>query len=266
MARLLWIVMTVAFWPAAAAAASPAAVADDSGLVGARPLTVFGAASLTDALGEIGKVYRVMGHDVRFSFAASSTLARQIEAGAPAAIFASASTSWMDYLQARMLIDAHSRVSPIGNALVIIAPAESPEAEIEFNEPTWLLPLLGREGRLAIGDPDHVPAGMYARQALQTLGLWHSAQSRLALANDVRAVVALVERGEAPVGIVYATDAAISERVRVLATFNRSSHDPIRYSFALVNGPGSAEAAALMTFMSGQRALEIFRRYGFQTP
>jgi molybdate transport system substrate-binding protein len=252
---LLWIAVAAA-WPTLT-------VADSGGGASAQPVTVFGAASLSDALSDIGHAYRA---DVRFSFAASSTLARQIEAGAPAGIFASASVSWMDYLQDRTLIDASSRVSPIGNSLVLIVPGDSPHTTISLDQPQALNHILGAAGRLAMADPAHVPAGLYARQALQTTGLWPAVETRTAFANDVRGVLALVERGEVPVGIVYATDAAISDRVVVGATFAATAHDPIRYSFALVAAAHNDGAAALLAFMNEPIALDIFRRHGFLTP
>jgi molybdate transport system substrate-binding protein len=256
---LAWIALLA--WPA---------MAGVDGTVNSEPVTVFGAASLSDALIEIGNSYRTIkgpnGNEIRFSFAASSTLARQIEAGAPAAIFASASGPWMDYLQDKTLIEANSRVSIIGNALVLISPLDSLAEPFQLDNPAAVEALLGPAGRLAMGDPAHVPAGIYARQALQTLGLWGAMQSRMAFANDVRAVLALVERGDAPLGIVYATDAAISDRIRILATFQESSHDPIRYSFALVADQSSPTAVSLIAFMGEPRALNIFRRHGFLIP
>ena len=256
---LAWIALLA--WPA---------MADVDGTADPAPVTVFGAASLSDALIEIGDSYRATneanGHEIRFSFAASSTLARQIEAGAPAAIFASASGPWMDYLQDKTLIESASRVSIIGNALVLISPFDSPDEPVTLDDPVSVDFLLGPAGRLAMGDPAHVPAGIYARQALQTLGLWDAMQSRVAFANDVRGVLALVERGEAPLGIVYATDAAISDRIRILATFEESTHDPIRYSFALVTDQSNPVAVSLIAFMSERRALNIFRRHGFLVP
>ncbi|MDH3643352.1 MAG: molybdate ABC transporter substrate-binding protein [Gammaproteobacteria bacterium] len=229
------------------------------------PITMFGAASLTDALTDIGELYRSAGQDVRFAFAASSTLARQIEAGAPAAIFASASSAWMDYLQERQLIDASSRMNLLGNSLVLIAPYDTPAQIIELDNASTLAATLGHRGRLAMGDPAHVPAGIYARQALQNLGLWPSLRTRIAFASDVRGVIALVERGEAPLGIVYATDAAISKRIRVLATLPASAHDPIHYAFALVEGSSDSHAAALLAFMTEPAAVAVFHRYGFVT-
>jgi molybdate transport system substrate-binding protein len=263
---LLWIVYGIGtgigVWSGSAAAGSPGSA--ETGTV-----TVFAAASLSDALAAIGHAYAGSNagaaNHARFSFAASSTLARQIEAGAPADLFASASTDWMDYLQERTLIDADSRVSPIGNELVLIAPADSIATVVALDQ-TTLDALLGTAGRLAMADPAHVPAGMYARQALLSLGLWGTAQPRAAFANDVRGVLALVERGEVPLGVVYATDAVISQRVRVLTRFPTGTHDPIRYSFALVAGPASAKAADLIAFMNSEPGLAIFRQHGFLTP
>lgn len=253
--------LAITLYFAAGLGATPGTASD----AGSRPepVTMFGAASLTDALTDIGELHRSAGHDVRFAFAASSTLARQIEAGAPAAIFASASSAWMDYLEERQLIDAASRVNLLGNSLVLIAPGDTPAPVIELDNPTTIATALRRRGRLAMGDPAHVPAGIYARQALQNLGLWPSLQTRVAFASDVRGVIALVERGEAPLGIVYATDAAISNRVQVLATLPESAHDPIQYAFALVEGHTGADAAELLAFMADPAALAIFHRYGF---
>ncbi|MCZ6709188.1 MAG: molybdate ABC transporter substrate-binding protein, partial [Gammaproteobacteria bacterium] len=162
---LAWIAL--AAWPALA-------IADIDSTANPGPVTVFGAASLSDALTEIGNSYRTInvanGHEIRFSFAASSTLARQIEAGAPAAIFASASGRWMDYLQDKTLIEPASRVSIISNALVLISPLDSSDEPIRLDNPSSVEFLLGSAGRLAMGDPAHVPAGIYTKQALQTLG------------------------------------------------------------------------------------------------
>ncbi|MDX6749655.1 molybdate ABC transporter substrate-binding protein [Geminicoccaceae bacterium 1502E] len=228
------------------------------------PVTVFAAASLTDAMEEIGRLYgEKSGHTVRFSFASSSTLARQIEAGAPAQLFASASEQWMDYLAERGLIEEESRTSPIGNSLVLIAPADSPLAPQRIDEALDLASLLAADERLAVGDPEHVPAGIYARRALEALGLWEEAEPRLARADNVRAALALVEHGETPLGIVYGTDAAATERVRIVGTFPAGSHPPVRYPFAIVAGAGGAETEALLRYMTGEQGLAVFRRFGF---
>lgn len=243
---------------AAMAGAVPAAVR-------AAEVTVFAAASLTDALEEIGQLYRTRGMgEVRQSFAASSTLARQIEGGAPAALFFSADEPWMDYLAERGLIVPETRVTPIGNRLVLIAPAERAPEPAEVGPGLPLAALLG-DGRLATGDPEHVPVGRYAQQALAALGLWETAAPRLARADSVRAALALVERGEVPLGIVYATDAAAAPRVRVIGTFPEDSHAPIRYPLAVVAAQDGPEARAFHAFLTGPEAREVFQRYGFLT-
>jgi molybdate transport system substrate-binding protein len=227
------------------------------------PLTLFGAASLTDALEEIAGRYRQRsGETIRLSLASSSTLARQIEAGAPAAVFGSASEPWMDYLAERGLIDSGSRVNPIGNRLVLIAPDDSAVDTVVIDRNFDPLPLLGDGGRLALGDPAHVPAGIYARQAFASLGLWTRIEPHLARTDNVRAALALVERGEAPLGIVYATDAAISRRVRVVGTFPDNSHRPITYPFAVIRDAPDG-ARRLLEFITGEEGLSVFERYGF---
>jgi molybdate transport system substrate-binding protein len=220
---------------------------------------------LTDAMAAVGLAWRERGGaEVRFSLAASSTLARQIEAGAPADVFASASEEWMDYLADRGLIEPGSRSSPVGNSLVLIAPAADATGAVEIGPGLDLGGLLGPAGRLAVGDTAHVPAGIYARQALESLGLWPAVRDRLAMADNVRAALALVERGEAPLGIVYATDARISAAVRVVGAFPQGSHPPITYPVAIVQGRRSPEVEDFLAFVGGQEAGEIFARLGFQ--
>jgi len=230
----------------------------------AEPPTVFAAASLTDAVETIAAAYRSRtGVTIRLAIASSSTLARQIEAGAPADIFLSANEAWMDDLAAQNLIDTTTRVNPIGNRLALIVPADRPNIA-SVDDPVRDLPaLLGPEGRLAVGDPDHVPAGIYARQALQSLGLWQSLEFRLARTDDVRAALALVASGEAPLGIVYATDAAITENVRIVGLLPADSHDPIRYPFAVLAGRNSAPVAAFFAYLIGPDGLAVFEQFGF---
>jgi molybdate transport system substrate-binding protein len=230
----------------------------------AQELTVFAAASLTDAMEEIGRRYPAAADQrIDFAFASSSTLARQLEAGAPAQIFASASETWMDYVEERGLIEPQTRVSPIGNRLIVIAPTAAARPIGEVTPKFDLAGLLGRDGWLAIGDPGHVPAGIYAKEALERLALWDDVESRLAYTDNVRAVVALVERGEASLGIVYATDAAVSERVVVVGQFPAESHGPISYPFAIVRGQAGESVRALFRFMIGEPGLAIFERHGF---
>jgi molybdate transport system substrate-binding protein len=229
----------------------------------AQDTTVMAAASLTDAMKELGQAWAAKGHPApRFSFGASSALARQIEQGAPADIFASADEPWADYLQSRDLLVPDTRTSPLGNALVLIAPADQPGA-VTIGPGVDLLRRLGATGRLATGDPASVPAGKYAQAALTKLGVWDKVAPRIARAENVRAALLLVERGEAPLGIVYATDAAASRGVRVVGTFPESSHPPISYPFALTRQGNTDEARALLGFLTGPEAAPVYRRLGF---
>lgn len=244
--------------------AAPAARADPV-------VTVFAAASLTDAISAAGAAFTAAtGIRLRYSFAASSTLARQIEAGAPADLFAAANQAWMDYLDDRGLVVAATRASPLANRLVLVAPVDGDTAPIDLaraEAPDHLHNRLG-DGRLAVGDPDHVPAGIYARQALESLGLWDVLDRRLARADNARAALALVERGEVPLGIVYATDAAIAaQRVMVVGVFPPTSHRPIAYPFAVVAGAETRPPVMdLHGFLIGPDAAEIFARFGFVVP
>lgn len=230
----------------------------------AEAVTVFAAASLTDAVEEIARRYRERtGADVRLSFAASSTLARQIESGAPAHIFASADERWMDYLAERNLIAPATHRTPVGNRLVLIAPADDDTPPVTVAPGFDLAGLLGPDGRLAVADPDHTPAGTYARQALEHLGLWETAEPRLARSATVRAALALVERGEAPLGIVYATDAAIMPRVTVVGNVPEDSHAAIVYPFAIVTGQDTTDVRAFFDFITGDDGLAVLARHGF---
>ena len=225
---------------------------------------VFAAASLQDALRGIGQDWAARGHALpRFAFAASSALARQVVQGAPADLFLSADEAWMDYLQQRDLIVPETRVSPVGNALVLIAPAQRARP-VALGRGTDLAALLGPDGRLAAGDPAHVPAGRYAQAALEWMGQWPAIRPRLARADNVRAALLLVERGEAPLGIVYATDPAARRGARVIGTFPPESHPPITYPFALTRrAAGDAQARALLAFLAGPDAAPGWRRFGF---
>ncbi len=227
-----------------------------------REFTVYGAASLTNALQDIGTAFTVGGGaKVKFSFAASSLLARQIEAGAPADMFFSADTEWMTYLADRNLIQAATRRDVLSNHLVLIGPMNSTIA-LEIKPGFALAQTLG-EGRLAVADPDSVPAGKYARQALTTLGVWGSVAERLVRAENVRVALTYVARGEAPLGIVYETDARAEPKVKIIGTFPENSHLPIVYPVALTAGATSAEAKAFLTYVEGAQAADVFRHYGF---
>ncbi len=227
-------------------------------------LTVFAAASLTDALRDLGRQWEARGNPAaRFSFAASSALARQIEQGAPADLFMSADEPWADYLQGRNLLAEGTRTSPLGNALVLIAPANAARP-LEMTRATDIAALLGPNGRLATGDPSNVPVGRYAQEALTWMGQWDRINPRLARADNVRTALLLVERGEAPLGIVYATDAAASPGVRVIGTFPAESHTPVTYPFAVTRrAAGDARARAFLDFLRGPDSAETWRRYGF---
>jgi molybdate transport system substrate-binding protein len=225
-------------------------------------LVVFGAASLTNVLQDIGTEYRrETGHEVVFSFAASSVLARQIEAGTRADVFFSADEDWADYLQARKLIDVPSRHDIVKNRLVLIAPASS-DIKLKIAPHFALAAALGN-GRLATGDPASVPVGRYARAALTKLGVWDEVSPRIVPAEDVRSALAFVARGETPLGIVYKTDALIEKRVRIVDTFAEDSHPPITYPAALVATakPGARE---FLAFLRSAPARKIFEHYGFE--
>jgi molybdate transport system substrate-binding protein len=230
----------------------------------AQALTVLAAASLTDAFKDISVAWEKAGHKpLRLSFGASSTLARQIEQGAPANVFASADEKWMDYLADRQLIAGDTRKDLLGNDVVLIVPANKPQ-HVTIGPGFDLLGLLGTDGRLAVGDPAHVPVGLYAEQSLRKLGMWDAVRSRLARAEDVRAALRFVELGEAPAGIVYATDAAVSTGVSIAGTFPDDTHAPVAYPFAVLKTGDNPEARALMSFLEGPLAHEIFVHRGFK--
>ncbi len=230
----------------------------------AQNLTMFAAASLTDALKDIAALWVKAGHQPpRLSFGSSSTLARQLEQGAPANLFASADEKWVDYLAQRNLLAADTRTSLLGNDLVLIVPADRGR-QVRVDATLDIAGLLGPNGRLATGDPKHVPVGIYAEQALRKLGLWDMVQPRLASTEDVRAALLLVERGEAPAGIVYATDAAVSTGVVIAGVFPEDSHEPIAYPFAVTRAGDTAEARAFMAFIMGPDARAVFVRRGFK--
>lgn len=228
-------------------------------------ITVFAAASLTNAMQDIAKEYKKEKNvDVVSSFASSSTLARQIEAGAPADLFISADQKWMDYAVDKKAIDTATRETLLGNSLVVVAPKASEQANIAVDANTpWTSLLKG--GRLAVGDPDHVPAGIYAKEALQKLGAWETLSPKLAPAEDVRGALALVERSEAPLGIVYGSDAVASKGVKVVGTFPEDSHQKVEYPIAIIDGHKNATVSAFYDYLKGPQASEIFKRYGFTT-
>jgi molybdate transport system substrate-binding protein len=225
-------------------------------------LLVFAAASLTNVLEEISTNWtRRSGVPVKLSFAASSALARQIEAGGKADIFISADEDWMDYLGQRTLIAPATRREIAGNSLVLIAPADS-KARITLRPGVRLDAVLGT-GRLATGDPETVPAGRYARSALQSLGVWDQLKDRLVPADNVRGALNFVARGEVPLGVVYATDAKAEKAVRIVATFPEDTHAAITYP-AAATSLARPESIAYLTYLSGADAAITWKKYGFQ--
>lgn len=226
-------------------------------------VVAFAAASLTDAMNQVVRVYGTKsGAGVKTAYAASSALARQIESGAQADLFFSADEEWMDYLEKRGLVEKATRVSRLGNRLVLVAPAGAAR-KVALRQGAELLGGLGKDGRLAIGDPASVPAGRYARQALTTLGLWQAIEPRLARADNVRVALSYVERGEAPLGIVYATDAAMIKSVQVVGEFPPESHQAISYSLALIAKRASDPVKAFHAFLLSAEATAIFQKFGF---
>lgn len=225
------------------------------------PVTVFAAASLTDVLQSLGDEFtRRTAIPVRFSFAASSVLAKQIENGAPADIFFSADIPWMDYLQDRGHISAASRHDMLGNHLVLVAPAGS---RIALKvAPHFPMPAALGKDHWVTGDPDSVPVGRYAREALTRLEVWGEVESRLVRAESVRGALALVDRGEVALGIVYATDASIDPGVRIVDVFPDETHAPIIYPLALTPAAGPA-AVRFVEFLEGTGARTTFEKFGF---
>jgi molybdate transport system substrate-binding protein len=229
---------------------------------GAQKVTVFAAASLKEALDEVARAHeKRSGARIAVSYLGSAVLARQIEKGAPADIFISADLDWMAYLDQRRLLKAESRVNLLSNSLVLIAPAASTVA-LAITPKFAIVTALG-DRRLALADPDSVPAGKYAKAALEGLGVWGEVAPRVARAENVRAALALVARGEAPLGIVYRTDARVEPRVRVVGEFPAHLHSAIVYPAAIVAASRSAGAAPLLAFLRSPEARRIWERYGF---
>jgi molybdate transport system substrate-binding protein len=238
-----------------------AAVGAGDAVRAAEPL-VFAAASLKNAIDGIDAEWRrETGMTANVSYAASPALARQIEQGAPADIFVSADLDWMDYLQQRNLIKADTRTNLLGNALVLITPAGS-AASFGIARGADLGAFIA-DGRLAVGEVRSVPAGKYAKQALEALGMWSGVEDKLAQTDSVRSALALVARGEATAGIVYATDAKAEPKVKVLGTFPADTHAPIVYPVALVASSTNADAPAFLGYLRSPAALRICNAEGF---
>jgi molybdate transport system substrate-binding protein len=228
-------------------------------------LSVFAASSLTNVLQEIGDSYTAESKiAVKLSFGASSVLAKQVEAGAPVDVFVSADEDWMNYLQTRNLLASGTRADIVSNDLVLVAPADSTQ-QMMIAPGFGLAAALGESGRLAMGEPASVPAGKYAQAALVKLGVWPSVEKRIVSADNVRTALNFVARGEAPLGIVYATDARVEPGVRVVGIFPAATHEPITYPAAAIARSG-ANAAAFVRYLSGAKAQEIFRKAGFRVP
>jgi molybdate transport system substrate-binding protein len=225
-------------------------------------VTMFAAASLQNALTAAAKEFTATsGITIKFSFDASSTLARQIEQGAPADLFASADQDWMNYLSEGNLIDPKTRVNLLSNRLVLIAPKDAPFNEVALDAPS-IEKALGA-GRIATGAVETVPVGRYAKAALQKLGLWNSLQDHIAPAENVRVALAYVARGETPLGIVYATDAAAEPNVKIVASFPQTSYPPIVYPFAVLAKAKGDGAARFLAFLQSPAARTSFTAQGF---
>ncbi len=235
---------------------SPASAQDKS-------LTVFAAASMKNALDEADTAYTAKtGVKVAASYAASSTLAKQIEQGAPADIFVSADTDWMDYAIGKKNINESTRVNLLGNSIVLIAPKDSKIDNVAIGKGFDLAKLAG-DGKIATGDVKAVPVGKYAKAALEKLGAWQAAEPKFAMAESVRAALALVARGEAALGIVYSTDARVEPGVKIVGTFPADSHPPIIYPVAATT-TAKPDAAGYLAFLRSSAARAIFEKYGFQ--
>ena len=236
------------------AAAAPAMAADK--------ITVFAAASMKNALDNVDAAFtQQSGKEVTVSYAASSALAKQLESGAPADVFISADTDWMDYVAKKNLIKAGTQVQLLGNQIVLVA-AKDKARPVEIKQGLDLAALLG-DGRLAMGQVDSVPAGKYGKAALEKLGIWSSVESKVAGAESVRAALALVSRGEAPYGIVYQTDAASDPGVAIVGTFPADSHPPIIYPIAITSESKNKDVAAYFDFLKSSKAAPFFEHEGF---
>jgi molybdate transport system substrate-binding protein len=226
-------------------------------------LTVFAAASMKNALDDANAAFtKATGTKVVVSYAASSALAKQIEGGAPADVFISADLQWMDYVSGKNLIKPVSRLNLLGNKLVLIAPTDSKLDKVAIAKPFDIAKLAG-DGRIAVADVKVVPAGLYAKAALESLEGWTAAEPKLAMAESVRATLAFVARGETPIGIVYETDAKIEPKVKIVGVFPDGSHPTIVYPVAATAAGANPAAAGYLNFLRGSAAKSIFEKYGF---
>lgn len=234
----------------------------------AKDLVVFAAASTVRVLGDVGAAWQAeSGTKIRTVYGSSGALARQIAAGAPADVFLSANAAWVEYLARTASVKPATRLQPFGNALVLIAPARAGAAGIidaSIDRTTGTYAALSGNRRLAMADPAHVPAGIYARQSLEHLGIWAATAPRTARTQNVRLALALVESGAAALGIVYRTDALRNPKVTVLQRIPARAHDPVRYT-AVATASAKPGTDAFLRFLTGDAATAIYRRHGFVT-
>ena len=225
-------------------------------------VTVFAAASLKNALDDAARAYEAKtGAEIKASYAASSVLAKQIEAGAPADLFASADTQWMDYVAAKGLVDPATRIDLLGNSLVVVAPKASSIDRLDLTAEAFDRAV--GDGKWATGTVASVPVGIYAKEALTTLGIWSRAEPKMAQADNVRAALQFVSRGEAALGIVYATDANADPGVKIVATFPEASHAPIVYPVAVTKTASGGAAQTFLAFLASAEARPLFEKQGF---
>ena len=247
---------------AAGLLAGTLALAPQLGSAQDKTITVFAAASMKNALDDVNTAYtKATGVKAVASYAASSALAKQIEEGAPADVFVSADLKWMDYLIDKKAINAGTRVDLLGNKLVLVAPHDSRIGNVTLGQGFDLAKLAG-DSRIATGEVSSVPAGRYAKAAMEKLGMWAAAQPKLAMADNVRAALLLVSRGEAALGIVYATDAKVEPGVRIIGTFPDGSHPPVIYPVAATN-TAKRDATGYLKFLREKVARDVFEKYGF---
>jgi molybdate transport system substrate-binding protein len=251
----VWMAVAIGGFSALMLAAAPAAMAEDT-------VTVFAAASLKNALDNINAACEAdVGEKATISYAASSALAKQIEEGAPADVFISADLDWLKYLDDKKLIDKSTETELLGNSIVLVAPADS-AATTEI-APNFDLAKLVGDGKLAMANVDSVPAGKYGKSALEKLGVWASVEGKVAQAENVRAALALVSTGEAPLGIVYKTDAAADKKVKIIGTFPADSHKPIIYPAARTAASKDDDTPAFLKCLQSSKAKALFEEQGF---
>lgn len=226
-------------------------------------VTVFAAASMTNALEEVAAQYKKVNpnEEIIFSFASSSVLARQISEGAPADLFVSADQKWMNFLAEKQAIEPETCSDLVGNKLVMIASKNSKIEVVDLSNNKWQAQLAGTF--LAVGDPDHVPAGIYAKAAFSYLKQWDTLEKKLARADNVRKALLLVEKAESPLGVVYATDAAAGKNVKVVATFPEQSHPAIEYPVAIVKDHDNQATKAFLSYLKSDSAKAVYEKFGF---